>query len=201
MIFEEEKVIFIHVPKTGGNSIQSALVEFSDDEIVLLHSKHDGFDRFGIKNKKYRSLHKHSTLSDYKNQIGECILEYRIFVTLRNPFDRLTSFYFSPHRGISKLDLNGFRKFVIKIPPLQYYLLTEDPGLNGVILKNTTFLRFENLTSDFGKLLSALSLSGIQLPPRNASKKLPYVECFDGELRKWVEHHHRFEIALGSYSF
>ncbi len=73
MISSAYKFIFVHVPKTGGNSVQDALRNYADDKLVALNSVQDGIERFSIQNEKFKSLHKHSALRDYQNALGQDI--------------------------------------------------------------------------------------------------------------------------------
>ena len=98
MISEQMKFLFIHVPKTAGNSIQSLLINYSEDKLVAAGTK-DGVERFGIVNDTY-STTKHSTLLHYRTQLPEDLYQQLFkFSVMRNPFDRLVSLYFSKHRG------------------------------------------------------------------------------------------------------
>lgn len=93
------KFLFIHVPKTGGNSCQNIFKDFSEDKIVKLANHQDGLERFEVRSKTY-DVHKHSALSNYRDQIGSQLLkELFKFSIIRNPWDMCVSFYFSPHRG------------------------------------------------------------------------------------------------------
>lgn len=53
MISLKNKFLFIHAPRTGGNSIAKALIDYSDDEIVVLAESHDGIERFGVSNSRF----------------------------------------------------------------------------------------------------------------------------------------------------
>ena len=70
MIFEKQKVIVIHYPKTGGNSVQDALGSYTADELFINAAYQDGIKVFGVRNKKFKDLKKHSTLNDYHQVLG-----------------------------------------------------------------------------------------------------------------------------------
>src|SRR6266446_7630004 len=59
MISFQKRFLFIHIPKTAGNSIQSVLRDYSEDQLVALGSEQDGIERFGLRNPKYK-IRKHS---------------------------------------------------------------------------------------------------------------------------------------------
>lgn len=77
MIFEPQKTIFIHYPKTGGNSIQDALREYSSDQIVTVGKHQDGVERFEVRNEKFKNLVKHSKLNDYYKALGKDLYNYK----------------------------------------------------------------------------------------------------------------------------
>lgn len=54
MISIKKKFLFIHVSKTGGNSIQNILWHFAEDKIVAHSKKQDGIERFDVINEKYK---------------------------------------------------------------------------------------------------------------------------------------------------
>jgi hypothetical protein len=64
MISLQKRFLFVHIPKTAGNSIQSVLRDYSEDQLVALRKEQDGIERFGLRNPKYK-VKKHSTLSEY----------------------------------------------------------------------------------------------------------------------------------------
>ena len=64
MISFQKHFLFVHIPKTAGNSIQSVLRDYSEDELVALRDEQDGIERFGLRNPKYK-IKKHSTLAEY----------------------------------------------------------------------------------------------------------------------------------------
>ena len=70
MISFQKRFLFVHIPKTAGNSIQSVLRDYSEDELVALRDEQDGIERFGLRNPKYK-IKKHSTLAEYRAALGE----------------------------------------------------------------------------------------------------------------------------------
>lgn len=205
MISKTKKFVFIHVPKTEGNSVQDALRHFCDDKITVVDPSQDGINRFEVRNSEWPNLVKHSTLNDYNKVLGSRIPKFFVFTTIRNPFDKLVSFYFSPHRGDVKWDFNEFKNFVYSVPPLDDFLITKrkfflTPKVD--VSKVDKFLRFEHISDDFSDLCKTLRIYNIHLSHRNRSlTRRDYRECYDKSLRKYVEQRHQLEITLGNYVF
>lgn len=97
MYFKEQQTILIHVPKTAGNSITTALLKYSSDHMIL-RTHQDGKDRFEVRGDI--TPNKHATLQDYYNVLGKSLFEHKIVVTARNPIDRAISLYFSPSENL-----------------------------------------------------------------------------------------------------
>src|SRR5438045_6055372 len=96
MISFQKRFLFIHIPKTAGNSIQSVLRDYSEDQLVALRKEQNGIERFGLRNPKYK-IRKHSTLREYRDTLGDKRFRklYR-FTCVRNPWDRMVPYYFTP---------------------------------------------------------------------------------------------------------
>ncbi|CAN0034079.1 unnamed protein product [Chrysoparadoxa australica] len=99
MLLSKYKTIYLHPPKTAGNAIQSALIKYSDDQISS-SGHQDGVDRFEIIGEN--TPRKHAVLADYARTLDTRLAEYKVAVSVRHPFDRALSMYFSPHRWFRK---------------------------------------------------------------------------------------------------
>lgn len=200
MISEKNRFIFIHVPKTAGNSIQTSLLAYSEDRKRLRSPNQDGINRFDIENLRHPNLWKHSTLESYASCLGDAIRDYLIFTVIRNPYDKILSHYFSPHRGEIKWDPGSFNKFLPTVKPLEHY--TRVPEETRSVDLQITYLRFENLQDDFSKLLESIGLPQIELGKFNIGPARPrHEEFYSEEAKKYVEEHHALELTLGKYTF
>lgn len=152
-IFEEQKTIFIHIPKTGGTSI---IKKFNPD-----------FDE--------TKSFKHYDYLYYQNLLKDKINSYKIFTVVRNPYERITS-YFNMHivhsvflkKQIAKYSPTNIKEaFDIYInltiknkilsifdrPFLVYrsqlsFLVDE----NHILNKNINIIKYENLNNEIPNL-------------------------------------------------
>ena len=214
MISIQNRFLFIHVPKTGGNSIQDTLRDYSEDEIVVLRPHQDGRERFEVRNQNFNTT-KHSTLAHYRSTLDRKFFRSLFkFAVIRNPWDMCISFYFSPHRGPVVWDRECFKEFVAQLKPLRYYIYSSNLaerttarlGLRKIgrrqLLRNVDYiLRFENLQSDFNEVCRILSLPKNILPHRNSSTKKNYSSYYDEELIDCVAQRFYEEINVWNYRF
>ncbi|MBW4972261.1 sulfotransferase family protein [Roseovarius mucosus] len=178
MLSSSFNFIFIHVPKTGGNSIQKALLPYSDDRIALIGPHHDGINRFEIRSPEFE-IHKHATLEDYRRQLDQERYARLIKVTcVRNPWERCVSYYFSPHRGAVVWSEQDFANFISNtVHPHAHYLTLD--GLKSDPFDNVdVILKYETLEMDFKALCGRLGLGDVALPRLNASVRDTYRSYF-----------------------
>lgn len=99
MISEEFRFVYVHTQKTGGNALSRAFLPISNNKIYL-EKFHDGVNQFGVRGTY--SDNKHAPLSVYARHLGKDFPQYSIILSVRHPFPRALSFYFSPHRWYRK---------------------------------------------------------------------------------------------------
>lgn len=199
MISEKNKFLFIHIPKTAGNSIQSRLSKYSEDEIVREAPFQDGIERFGVKGRC--GLHKHSSLADYYSALGRDYFNgFFKFSCIRNPWDRAISFYFSPHRCVTRWDRDCFISFLPEIPCMLSYL-SADSHCAESASEMDFLIRYENLEEDFKSCCARIGIPFEMLPIRNKSQKGFYKDYYDPELIEIVRAQFAADIKMFGYSF
>lgn len=202
MISIKNNFLFVHIPKTAGNSVQLILKEYSEDE-VFESTEPDGYNRFGLRSNNYK-LRKHSKLKEYKYELeNELYKKLFKFTIVRNPWDRMISYYFSPHRGHIKWDRNEFIKFVKKTPSVNSFLsLGFLNNFGSRPFKNIDFfLRFENLDQDFNKLCDELGIKRTKIPHSNISDHKHYSYYYDKKLVELVSNRFSSEIKYFGYNY
>ena len=200
MISFQKRFLFVHIPKTAGNSIQSVLRDYSEDELVALRGEQDGVERFGLRNPKYQ-IKKHSTLAEYRAALGEREFGnlYK-FTCVRNLWDRMVSYYFTPTQKAEAWDRKKFRKIISRALSVADYLRVNKG--EGDPFGNVDYvMRFENLTDDFRTVCAALGISPKTLPKYNRSNREHYSKYYDDELRELVRERFAAEIESFGYTF
>jgi len=200
MISLQKHFLFVHIPKTAGNSIQTALRDYSEDQLVALRKEQDGIERFGLRNPEY-NIKKHSTLAEYRDALeNEQFRSLYKFSCVRNPWDRMVSYYFTPTQSPETWDRKKFRKMISKIVSVADYLRLdqddEDPFTNVDYI-----MRFENLAEDFRTVCGKVGISAATLPRHNRSNREHYSKYYDDELRELVRTQFAAEIERFGYTF
>src|SRR5213078_2271383 len=155
MISFQKRFLFVHIPKTAGNSIQSILRDYSEDQLIALRKEQDGIERFGLRNPKYK-IKKHSTLGEYYDALGdEQFRNLYKFTCVRNPWDRMVSYYFTPTQNPETWNQKKFRALISKAVSVANYLRLDNS--KGDPFANVDhIMRFENLADDFRAVCATL---------------------------------------------
>lgn len=200
MISFQKRFLFVHIPRTAGNSIQSILRNYSEDEIVTSRRHQDGIERFGVRNPSY-PIKKHSTLSEYQAALGEELFRglYK-FTCVRNPWDRLISYYFGRGDQAAKWDREEFERLILRTLPVADYLRLEE-GENDPFGNVNRVMRFETLAEDFRVVCAELDVPVAKLPEYNRSRRESYSQYYDNKLRALVAERFAPEIARFGYTF
>lgn len=201
MISIKKNFIFVHIPKTAGNSLQNILRDYSEDKIVCKASHQDGLERFEIESEVYGTT-KHSTLADYKRQMEKNHFERAFkFTCVRNPWDRMISFYFSPHRGVTQWDRNAFIKFIHTVPSTLSYLSLPDVEMENTLDSFNYVIKFEHLEQGFKEVCQYIGIPFKELPVRNKAPKSHYSDYYDNELIEMVGSLFKDEVVFFNYSY
>ncbi|WP_299421857.1 sulfotransferase family 2 domain-containing protein [uncultured Shimia sp.] len=173
MISSSFQFIYVHIPKTAGNSIQTALLPISDDK-KLVAKGFRGQERFGIVGKVTPS--KHATLQQYSELLSGRLDQFLVATSVRHPFERLVSYYFSPHRWQDSetsgdwqtptFDEESFLALARDLKPMTWFL-----EISGSIPADVFYIRHECAKRDFASFVTKIGANGVvaELPQLNRS--------------------------------
>ena len=200
MISLQKRFLFVHIPKTAGNSIQSVLRDYSEDQLIALRKEQDGIERFGLRSTKYK-IKKHSTLNEYHRALGEeQFRDLYKFTCVRNPWDRMVSYYFTPTQNPETWNRKKFREIISKAVSLADYLRL-DNGEGDPFANVDCIMRFENLADEFRAVCDTIGIPPPALPRYNRSSRDHYSKYYDDELRELVRARFAAEIERFNYRF
>lgn len=190
--------------KAGGTSVEHIMLnELGEDKLLEHHSyAEDGIKLMGL---------------DHWNQ-------YFSFGFVRNPWDRLVSWYTmiqeTPPPGKIKLwgyvhqNALNFEEFIVNCTDTvteerdgylyrksfvrpQYQYFTDKSGEKAV-----SFIgKFENLQDDFNAVLSRAGLNPITLPRLNTTRTKDYKTCYSDRTRALVAERFARDIEYFGYTF
>lgn len=193
MIFHKSQSIFLHIPKTGGTSIEKALFKKIPDPYTF-----DSHLMFGLVDLQYSQ---HFNIANISKYSPVNIDKYFIFTFVRNTWDRLVSAYRYLYQ---KQEFGPFIKS--RCEELQHNRLSQTDHFNTqmVFIKNDAgcvvpnFIGyFDNLQKDFDEVCDKIGVSKTILPQINKSyNSKPYQKYYDNYLSGLVKETYKEEIEF-----
>ncbi len=214
IISHGRKYIFVHIPKTGGTSLSLALeARVKKDDILIGDTPKAKKRKRRLKDVKTTGrLWKHSRLIDiYGLVTQDQIEEYFVFTIVRNPWDRMVSYYHwlaaqsFDHPAVSVAKENDFKAFLAD-PMIQHslrndvsrYYVSDQAGN----LCCNLYLRIENLADDIRRLEQNAGLKLDSIPHLNqSSRDKGYCDYYDMQSRRLIETIFAEDIEKFKYTF
>jgi hypothetical protein len=205
--------LFVHVPKTGGTSIEKALGVFGDWRIEDRARLFGQISSDDLLSKGFGSAFlQHLTYSEILRIVDQDTLrEAFSFAFVRNPWDRLVSVFSNPDPHMVEsartqgIVLTGmpFASFVrnaldfrhVHLLP-QTLFVCDDKGQ----LKVDFVGRFEQLQQDFASVARRIGVD-VELPHANASTHSDYRSYYDAETRRLIADLYQDDIEFFGYRF
>jgi len=202
--------LFVHIPKTGGTSIEKILGMYHEQWMHPDFDKYHGF--FPVKTKYINNplaldnlngyYLQHLTLNELcklsSNKKTESLFKFTI---VRNPWDRLVSEYVWKYQHIH------FNKFIYKVQQVvENKILLETNNVHfrpqvEFINKDIDYIgRFENLNKDFKKIISQFKLKkDTIIPHEKKSHREHYTKYFTKETSEIVKNIYSDDIEQFDY--
>lgn len=183
LINRPQKWAYIHIPKTGGNTVSS----------ILLNTPHT------------EQLTTHGTLNQLRDVDG-----YFIFSFVRNPFTRLASWY--EHRK-REGNIQLFSTFVESIDPLDFLFFSQEYYLyhGQRDYKKVSYVgKYENFNNDLRYISNQIGIELNEIPHLNRNSywerhpnldthKL-YKQYYNQEwIKDWVREKYKNDFTLFNY--
>ena len=202
MLYSRSKnFVFIHIPKTAGTSIRSAI-----------NSYKDSYNKRGVLGKFARRLgmpqffapNEHISAFEAKKLLGDEVWDNAYtFAVVRNPWDLEASMYAYMIKSEDKLisKMKSFDEYIVwrceaKLRT-QSQFLKGDSG-DSLIVKD--IYRFESLDSDIQRLGSYIGCN-IRLQVLNQSRSDSYQKYYSDKSRDMVSRFSKEDIDRFGYEF
>lgn len=204
LLSQEKKVLFVHIQKTGGSSVTDILKSCISD----LNT--------------YLGTHDHASRA--KHTLGRNYDTYYKFAFVRNPWDRLVSWYTMIREKGEEIpsdeqyrlwryvleNSSNFEEFVLNCTDIiddvdgrksflynQYDYISDE---NGKLIVDFVG-KYENFESDLRTVLKRMGVSNAEIPHANKSEHLHYGTYYTPRTRDIIARRYEKDIQQFDYSF
>lgn len=213
MIFHEYKLIFIHIPKTGGSSIEHALAGSLNIELDVTEDDKNMFTGWDEKEYIWRQ---HATIEEVNNLYEGELKGYTSVAFTRNSWSRAVSdfLWLSYELNISDgefvdyltgegkfkeaLDCNNkhsSRRYDHVQPQSDFININNQPAVDYIG-------SFENIQHDFEVLCELIGVDGVELPHHKKGEyNKEYVDYYDEQTKSLVAEKYKEDIKMFNYEF
>lgn len=215
-ICHNNKLIFIHIPKTGGTSIEHTLGLLDKDHLFSFKRSVISMPEIA---ENFQGLEKNIILSITPQHLTSCHLQkivknydlYTKFTIIRNPYDRVVSEYHyiktMPHKIFNKYKNISFLNFLhaifdddnmsnfIRISLFDNHLTSQYDFLSCFDFNNDVYFRFENIKETFEWLKAPMQHKN------KSTNKSNYKNYYCQEAKKIVNRAYEKDIDFFKYIF
>ena len=212
------ELIFVHIPKTGGSTIERLVKSQSQQGWDLwgdIHSDQRIFERFPNSKKICRlypdridqlcrqDLYHHLILADIQKLMpADQFHRYRKFTVIRNPWDRLVSCYeYSKQTGgrLGTADKSFTDWFYERPATVQMlpYLELENEDFNNSL----TLLRFERFNDDLEAFFANVGLKWDSRVHEKKTQRWDYHEYYNDQMAAMLYDECRADIEAFGYDY
>ena len=209
MISYEKRCIFIHIPKTGGTSIED-IIWGPDRESRTAEQLWKTLVRPGF-NKYQSGGLQHLLASQVRQEVGTDSFDACFkFSFVRNTWDRAVSqyVYMKQRRDLRRLigmgRFTSFKGYLSRLHRAthvqwmeQWRFILDDNGEQLVDVVG----RFEHFERDVRLILGRLEISCDTLPHEKQGRRGPYADYYDDESRELLADMYARDIELFRYTF
>ena len=181
MFHLDYKLAYVHIPKTGGTSIE-AVLSATPGRIIRM-GPHDTAD----------------TMSRWLLDVWAGCLT---FTFVRNPWDRMVFIFFAyPY----SLEYTSFHEFVLDWE--KWWPTTQHKGQWGYVCDNNGIVkvgfvgRFSRLQQDFNTICERSGAPVVELPHKLAGRHAPYWQYYTKETMKIIGKLYAKDIEIFKYTF
>jgi len=210
LVSNVKKFIYLKNKKVAGTSVEAYFEKYClppNEQYKQTHSIDETVSKFGIigfreNGKQIGNFSNHMNLSDLNTKLERNVINnYFKFCVVRNPYDKMVSYYFFEKKRLP----NNFNYTFNEFCKNKDCFNLNRVKLNGSI-KCDYFIKFENLLEDLEIVCKKLSIPfDKDLLPNFKSKcrteKKPYQDYYDEETKQIVYQKHKEEFELFGYTF